>query len=1031
MTKLRLLHLFLHPINASSLRVAFALTALGWYSGLHAQTTATYAGRTFVHVARPNANDPIAGFFSGFGRAQTVGDSVVFAPLAGPNANGVFRGRVGPLAKLAAPGTSAPGGNLLFFHDGFARDTTPGAQVAIAAGTGRADAIYLTDGVDIATLLASGNVLPNSGGKIANVIGEPFLAQGELAVIAAHQPAGGGETFRGVYRVKAGALTTVADIATALPGGFGVPDSFSSQVGFDGAALAFWAAQGPFTENEGVFVQTGDGTLKLIARNGDAFPGGGTMDGFISPPFVSGGAVYFFASDTANLTRLLKFENGALTVLAKNGDVTPEGDPLQNLGQFGLVVEEGRVFFPALTSKGAGVYVIESGTLKTVVAPGSTVVGLRPTAIVLQDVASDTIVLDITDAFLNRRLVANLATPAVPVIVTSPTNQTVAAGARVELKVVALGDAPLAYQWHWSSPTGVVTRSTSATLVIESAGAGDVGYYSVTVSNPSGTASLGSFLLNVETAPVIVTNPTTTVVEVGDQLILRATGLGGLPLAYDWSKDGSPAVNDTVASGIFSRTAAGAADAGRYTLVVSNAWGLATSTEVVVTVTPAAPNPVFAGRRFVAVLDRDTTVPGTATKFATTSLSEFSVRWLGSRIVFVGQAAGGQPLGVFAWENGAFTRLLAPGIALANGLGLVEDFRLVSAAANEPVVVRALQMGPQGFSQPVGLYRLDALNLAVIADLSMAVPDGGGAKFPGFFNDAIHAGGKTLFHAQFGDTPALYLADSTGLRRVLASTQDLPVVGTAARFFQSLGFDGQNFVVVAVTAGQAKLAALRVDAAGAITSLLAKGDPLPGTSSTVAAFGGSEAADGTVYLEAFDASFARHVLGWRDGVFTRLAGPGMAVNGLGTVQAIESSITPAGNGKTYLTARLATPQGVQVGIVVAGPGGIEPVLFTSKLAARRLMAANVADAEGDRVLVIATLSDGTRALYANVGGLDAGPLRLEFTRPEAATLRFTVPAGTQLEATSALDGQWKTVPGSGALDVPVTAGARLFRLRRD
>lgn len=176
------------------------------------------------------------------------------------------------------------------------------------------------------------------------------------------------------------------------------------------------------------------------------------------------------------------------------------------------------------------------------------------------------------------------------------------------------------------------------------------------------------------------------------------------------------------------------------------------------------------------------------------------------------------------------------------------------------------------------------------------MPDGGGAKFPAFSHDAIHAGGKTLFHAQLGTTPALYLADNTGQRRVLAPTQNLPVVGTAALFFQSLGFDGQNFVVTAVTAGQEKVAVLRVEAAGGVTSLLAKGDPLPGTSSTVTTFGGSEAVDGAVYLQAFDTTFARHVLVWRDGVLTRLAGPGMAVADQGTVQAIESSFTPVGTG---------------------------------------------------------------------------------------------------------------------------------------
>ncbi len=1029
MIALRLPHNSRPSPRTGFLHLLITLTTLGWAMRLGAQTTPVYAGRPFVQIARANANDPVAGFISGFGRAQSVGNSVVFVPMSGVSAGGVFRGRGGPLAKVAAPGTSVPDGNLLFFHDGFARDTTTGAQVVIATGTARADALYQTDGTDFTQLFASGNVLPNSGGKVANVFGEPFFAGDALAVIAAHQPASGGETFRGVYRVKAGVLEAVADIATALPGGFGVPDEFSSQVGFDGQLLAFWAAKGPFTQSEGMFVQSAAGTLTKLAQSGDAFPDGGTMDGFISPPFVAGGVVYFYAQDAANVTRLLKSENGTLTVLTRNGDVTPEGDPLQSLGQFGLVAEDGKVFFPALTSKGAGLYVLEAGVLKTIVAPGATVAGLRPTSIVLQDVAADTIVLDVSDAFLNRRLVANLASPTVPVIVATPTNQTVAPGTRLEFKVTALGDAPLAYQWRWSSPTGAVTRSTSDTLVIESAAAGDVGFYNVTVSNPFGTASSGSFLLNVEAAPVISTDPTNTVIEVGDQLILRVNALGGQPLSYAWLKDGSPAVNDTTASGLFSRTSTVAADAGRYTVVVSNAWGHVTSAEAVVTVKPAAPNPVFAGGRFIKILDATTPVPGSATTFHTQVMGEHSARFMGNEILFVGGAADQPQGGVFVWKNGSIVRFLGAGAALPNGLGAAEAFSLIAAPASESLAVRA-QKTVNGFLQPVGLYRYDGSGLTVIADTTMAAPDGGGALFPTFFSDASRAAGKTVFAATVGGKPALYLATDAGVSRVLSAQQDLPVVGTATTQLQGLSFDGQTFTVTAATANQQTLVALRANAAGEVTKLLATGDPLPGTADTVRSLGTSDTEGGVSTLLVFNQAFAVNIVEWRDGVLTRVAGPGMNVGTLGTIQTVEASNPKSSAGLSFFNARVATPTGPVLGIVAAGTGGIEPVLFATKLDARRF-GAFVVDSDGDRVLVLATFEDGTRALYANLGVVDEEPLRLVFTRPASATLRFTVPEGAKLEATGALGGQWELVPGSGDVDVTVTAGARFFRLRRD
>lgn len=133
-----------------------------------------------------------------------------------------------------------------------------------------------------------------------------------------------------------------------------------------------------------------------------------------SPPFLPAvcglGAAYFFAHDAAYVTRLLKFAGGALTVLARDGEMTAENDTLQNLGQFGLAVEAGKVFLPALTARGPGLYVLDGAGLQTVIPPGlNNFAGLHPVAFVLQDVAEDIIALMAADTAGNRRLVANLA----------------------------------------------------------------------------------------------------------------------------------------------------------------------------------------------------------------------------------------------------------------------------------------------------------------------------------------------------------------------------------------------------------------------------------------------------------------------------------------------------------------------------------------------------------------------------------------------------------------------------------------------
>ena len=52
------------------------------------------------------------------------------------------------------------------------------------------------------------------------------------------------------------------------------------------------------------------------------------------------------------------------------------------------------------------------------------------------------------------------------------------------------------------------------------------------------------------------------------------------------------------------------------------------------------------------------------------------------------------------------------------------------------------------------------------------------------------------------------------------------------------------------------------------------------------------------------------------------------------------------------------------------------------------------------------------------------------TSPDAATLRFMVPAGARLEVAVALDGAWESVTGAGEVEVPISGPARFFRLRR-
>lgn len=1011
-----------------SLGLAFGLAWVGGGATAPAQTGAGYAGRPFVRIARAATSDPSLGIIAGFGRGQYVGQEVVIPVLgAGFEAVGLVAGRGGPLALVVRNGNPDPTGETLgHFQDAFVqRGGDPGRRVlAIAAGVDQADSLLLSDGAALTLLLASGTLLPGSGGKPLNRLGEPNLVNGRLVVIGWHQGASGVD-FRGVYEVMGGSLNRLADTVTTLPGVVGVPDTFSSQVGFDGTNMAFWASGGEGTETQGIFKRMETGTVVVVASSGDPLPGGGIMTSFLSPPVVDGGSVWFFAQDADRRTHLLRERDGTLGIVARDGDPAPEGGLLESLGQSGLEVNGGRVFFAARTAAGPGLYVLEAGAWQAIIPGGGVVAGLRPTAITLQDVEGDTIVLQTAGpAAQPAMVVANPPNPAVPVIVRVPESVAVPAGAAVNLQVVALGDAPLSYLWR--GPAGVLTQVTGDTLRLASASAVDVGYYSVQVTNPVGQANSSSFLVNVEVGPTLTLEPQPVRLETGDTLQLRVVALGGLPMGYSWTRDGKPATNATSSGGNLVKNSAEPGDSGTYQVVVTNAYGTATSAPVTVVVDPPGPNPAYAGAGFENLVDSLEPAAGLGLTFSAESFHELAARWWGSRIVFAGQSGTAQPLGLFAADSSGVTALVPLQGSLPNGLGPLGDLRLVrSSGSDDPLMVIA-----SSHSVPVGLYRLRDSEFVTLADVRTEVPGAPGEVFMPFYISAAQAGEKVAFLASTTNRWGAYLAGDGPLRRLVDTRMDLPRVGTAVDAIQSIGFDGQATAVVVSDRTQSVQAVLRIAGDGRMTALVGRDDPIPGTPQTIRTFGPVAVAEGVVYFLAFDAAFARHFLAWRDGVVYRLAGPGTEVPGIGTLTSVESPYVLARGGKVYLTGRI---QGGTSGVTVvfaASITGLEPVLNTVKLDGRRLSVVMVVDAAADRVLLATRYQTGGGALYANVGsGSPPAPVLL-YTRRGSMGLRVTVTEGTTLESAEALGGSWSVIPGTGSVDVPFEGAKRFLRLRR-
>ena len=179
-----------------------------------------------------------------------------------------------------------------------------------------------------------------------------------------------------------------------------------------------------------------------------------------------------------------------------------------------------------------------------------------------------------------------------PVVVTPPVGAAVPLGAPVSVSVVASGTAPLAFAWRREG--ALIPGATGAVFLIVSAQESDAGSYTVTVSNGAGSVTTAPVTLSVDaplTAPRLTMMPASQFVALDSPVTFSVTAVGTPPLAYQWFKDGVAIAGFTGAS--LSLASAKLADAGSYTVRVTNAAGSVTSDPAVLVVQVPATVPMI------------------------------------------------------------------------------------------------------------------------------------------------------------------------------------------------------------------------------------------------------------------------------------------------------------------------------------------------------------------------------------------------------------------------------------------------------
>jgi hypothetical protein len=188
---------------------------------------------------------------------------------------------------------------------------------------------------------------------------------------------------------------------------------------------------------------------------------------------------------------------------------------------------------------------------------------------------------------VDRASALGTALPAgtAPFIVQQPQSVNPSLGSRVTFFVRANGSGPVTYQWFYGVDAlpGETRPELSFTLDFPD----QAGDYRVEIRNAFGTVLSATAVLTVRDAPLIVSQPQSQTVAVGDTVTFSVTADGAQPFTYQWSKNGAAIAGATGPTLTLNNVTLG--DAGSYAVRVSNFAGAATSANAVLTVLEAIP----------------------------------------------------------------------------------------------------------------------------------------------------------------------------------------------------------------------------------------------------------------------------------------------------------------------------------------------------------------------------------------------------------------------------------------------------------
>jgi uncharacterized repeat protein (TIGR01451 family) len=179
---------------------------------------------------------------------------------------------------------------------------------------------------------------------------------------------------------------------------------------------------------------------------------------------------------------------------------------------------------------------------------------------------------------------AALTVRLIPTITAQPAGRIIPVGGSVTFSVEVSGEEPFTYQWRYQQ-TNHLADATNATLALNNVPLAQAGLYSVLVSNAVGFAISDGALLEVKLPPTIAQQPVSVISTQRLSASFSVVVNGDVPFAYQWFHHGTNPVPGAT-SAMLGLNNLQLADAGEYSVQVTNLVGSAQSAPALLTVEP-------------------------------------------------------------------------------------------------------------------------------------------------------------------------------------------------------------------------------------------------------------------------------------------------------------------------------------------------------------------------------------------------------------------------------------------------------------